>query len=151
MRRLLLTLRVAIFLVSPAGLPDISEAKDPSFRLTSHDLSVTIEPSSHRLRVMDRMELRAIGEQNRVAVRLNKHLVVGWVSENGKLLSFHPHELSATAPARESLGPDARFTHEIVVELNRATKDGEKIVLDFDYAGELNDPPSSVFNTMSGK
>ncbi|TLY19150.1 MAG: M1 family metallopeptidase [Nitrospirae bacterium] len=27
------------------------------------------------------------------------------------------------------------------MELNRATKDGEKIVLDFDYAGELNDPP----------
>src|SRR5206468_4210869 len=143
MRRFLLTLLVAIFLVSPAGLPGISEAKDPGFRLTSHDLSVTIEPSSHRLHVMDRVELRAAGEQKRVAVRLNKHLVVAWVSQNGKLLSFHPHELSATAsvPTGESPGPDARRTHEIIVELNRAAKDDEKIVLDFDYAGELNDLP----------
>src|SRR5881397_1557301 len=142
MRRLLLTLRVAI-LVSSAGLPGISEAGDPDFHLTSHDLNVTIEPSSHRLRVMDRVELRAIGEQTRVAVRLNKHLVVAWVSQNGNLLSFHPHELSATAsvPTGESPGPDARRTHEIIVELNRAAKDDEKIVLDFDYAGELNDLP----------
>ena len=111
MRRLLLTLRVAIFLVSPAGLPDISEAKDPSFRLTSHDLSVTIEPSSHRLRVMDRMELRAIGEQKRVAVTLNKHLLVAWVSQNGNLLSFHPRELPATTsvPVGESMRPGPRW------------------------------------------
>ena len=143
MRRLLLTAAVAMFLVCPAGFPGISEGKDLGFRLASHDLTVTIEPSSHRLRVMDRMELRAIGEQTRVVVTLNKHLVVAWVSQNGTLLSFHPHELSATAsvPTGESPRPDARLTHEIIVELNRPAKDGEKIILDFDYAGELNDPP----------
>ena len=134
---------VAIFILSLEGWPGISQAKDPGFNLMSHDLQVTLEPSAHRLQVMDRVGLRAIGEQKRVTLLLNKSLVVAGVSQDGHLLTFHPRELAATAPAssEKSPGPDPRLVHEIVVELNHASKGGEKIVLDFDYAGEVNDPP----------
>ncbi len=36
---------------------------------------------------------------------------------------------------------DPRLVHEIVLIWIAAAKDGERLVLDFDYAGELNDPP----------
>jgi hypothetical protein len=90
---------------------------------------------------MDRVELRAIGEQKRLSVTLNKHLVVAWVSQEGTLLRFRPRPLEATGSGKDAGGQDPNLVHEIVIELNRPVNGDEKVVLDFDYAGELNDPP----------
>jgi len=136
-------LALSLFL-GMAGLPDWSEAADSTFRILSHDLKVTIVPSSHRLMVMDRVVLQPSHEgQKRIALTLNKKLVVAWISQNGKLLPFHPREAPAEAPdpATGPSGLDPRLAHEIVIDLDQAPKAGQTLVLDFDYAGELNDPP----------
>ena len=136
-------LALSLFL-GMAGLPGWSEAADSTFRILSHDLKVTIVPSSHRLMVMDRMVLQPSHEgQKRIALTLNKKLVVAWISQNGKLLPFHPREAPAEAPdpATGPSGLDPRLAHEIVIDLDQAPKAGQTLVLDFDYAGELNDPP----------
>jgi aminopeptidase N len=134
---------LAICLLTLTIFSRVSEAKDPAFHLLSHNLTVTLEPATHRLRVMDRVALRAIGDQTRLHLMLNEHLVVASVSGNGQELSVYSRKRSAKAsgPSQASPGSHEAVAREIVIELNRSAKSGEDIVLDFEYAGELNDPP----------
>ncbi len=132
---------VLLFLVS--AFPGVSAAEELSFRLLSHDLKVTIEPATHRMAVMDRVAIEAVAQDvKEIAVTLNKAMVVAWVSREGKLLPFRPRPIPSTPPLPgPAPQPDARRAHQIVVVLDRPVHSGEKIILDFDYAGELNDPP----------
>src|SRR5206468_3949568 len=58
-----------------------------------------------------------------------------WVSSEGKLLPFYPRPLPSSAEL------DTRHAHQVVVRLDRAARAGETLIVDFDYAGEINDPP----------
>jgi len=108
----------------------------PAFRLLRHDIRVTIDPESHRMKGLDRVTIR-VGDRHlrEIAVTLNKALVVAWVSREGTLIPFRPQPLP---PSTEL---DARRAHQIVVRLDRPVVAGETFALDFDYAGEINDPP----------
>jgi len=108
----------------------------PAFSLLRHDIQVTIDPASHRMRGLDRVTIKAGDwELREIAVTLNQSLVVAWVSREGTLLPFSPRPLP---PSSE---PDARRAHQIVVRLDRPAAAAETFALDFDYAGEINDPP----------
>ena len=117
--------------------PSIPTKPDaPAFRLLRHDMQVTLDPASHRMRGVDRVTIRAGDEDLReIIVTLNTSLVVAWVSREGTLLPFFPRPLP---PSSE---PDARRAHQIVVRLDRPAAAGGTFALDFDYAGEINDPP----------
>jgi aminopeptidase N len=124
-------------------LPAIASAQDAGFRIVSHQLKVTIAPSSHRLMVMDRVVFEVTGRNERqIAVILNKNLVVAWISHQGRLVSFHSRELPGGPQASGGgRGPDPRLAHTVLIVLDRPAITGERLVLDFDYAGELQDPP----------
>lgn len=108
----------------------------PAFSLLRHDIQVTLDPASHRMRGLDRVTIRAGDRELReIAVTLNTALVVAGVSRQGALLPFHPQPLPPSTEA------DAARAHQIVVRLDRPTVVGETFALDFDYAGEVNDPP----------
>src|SRR5713101_2459251 len=108
----------------------------PAIRLLRHDIKVMIDPSSHRLRGLDRVTIKAGAREVReVVVTLNKALVVAWVSREDTLLPFYSRPLPA------STEPDAGRAHQVVVRLDRPVRAGEIFTLDFDYAGEINDPP----------
>src|SRR2546422_11648880 len=57
------------------------------------------------------------------------------VSSEGKLLPFYPRPLPPSAEL------DTRHAHQVVVRLDRQARAGETLIVDFDYAGEINDPP----------
>ena len=108
----------------------------PPFSLLRHDISVTIDPATHRMKGLDRVTIKTGDRGAReIAVTLNKALVVAWVSRQGTLLPFQPRPLP---PSTEL---DANRAHQIVVRLDRPAAEGETFALDFDYAGEINDPP----------
>lgn len=108
----------------------------PVFSLLRHDIRVTIDPATHRMRGLDRVTIKTGNRGAReIAVTLNKALVVAWVSREGTLLPFSPRPLP---PSTEL---DASRAHQIVVRLDRPAAAGETFALDFDYAGEINDPP----------
>src|SRR5713101_1588351 len=108
----------------------------PAIRLLRHDIKVMIDPSSHRLRGLDRVTIKAGAREVReVVVTLNKALVVAWVSREDRLLPFYSRPLPA------STEPDAGRAHQVVVRLDRPVRAGETFALDFDYGGEINDPP----------
>ena len=108
----------------------------PAIRLLRHDIKVMIDPSSHRLRGLDRVTIKAGAREVReVVVTLNKALVVAWVSREDTLLPFYSRPLQA------STEPDAGRAHQVVVRLDRPVKASETFTLDFVYAGEINDPP----------
>ena len=116
--------------------PGLSSAEEVGYRLLKHDLKITIDPASHRLAVMDRVTIEvAARDVKEIAVTLNKALVVAWVSRESALLPF------SWQPLRPSPEVDARRAHEFVVLLDRPARAGETFVLDFDYAGEIYDPP----------
>ena len=119
---------------SPASQTPSTEF--PAIRLLRHDIKAMIDPSSHRLRGLDRVTIKT-GEREvrEVVVTLNKALVVAWVSREDQLLPFDSRPL----PASTEL--DAGRAHQIVVRLDRPARAGETFALDFDYAGEINDPP----------
>ncbi|HEX9284266.1 MAG TPA: M1 family aminopeptidase, partial [Nitrospirales bacterium] len=95
-----------------------------------------IDPPSHRLRSLDRVTIKTGDREVReIVVTLNKALVVAWVSREDKLLSFYSRPLQASTEL------DADRTHQVVVRLDRPARQGETFALDFDYAGEINDPP----------
>jgi len=112
-------------------------AADPgAISVLRHEIQLTIDPSSHRMRGMDRVTIQTGGREIReFSVMLNKALVVAWVSREGKLLPFYPRPLP---PSTEL---DTRHAHQIVVRLDRPVHAGETFIVDFDYAGEINDPP----------
>ncbi len=85
---------------------------------------------------MDRVTIQAGRREVReFGVTLNKALVVAWVSRDSRLLPFSPRPLPLSAEL------DTRRAHQIVVRLDRPVHAGETFVVDFDYAGEINDPP----------
>jgi Tol biopolymer transport system component len=88
------------------------------------------------MRGLDRVTIQ-VGrrEVREFSVTLNKALVVAWVSSEGKLLPFYPHPLPPSAEL------DTRHAHQVVVRLDRPARAGETVIVDFDYAGEINDPP----------
>ncbi|HEV8243370.1 MAG TPA: M1 family aminopeptidase, partial [Nitrospirales bacterium] len=95
-----------------------------------------IDPPSHRLRGLDRVTVKAGDREVReIVVTLNKALVVAWVSREDKLLSFYSRPLHASTEL------DADRAHQVVVRLDRPARKGETFTLDFDYGGEINDPP----------
>ena len=109
----------------------------PAFSLLRHEIQVTLDPASHRMRSLDRVTIRAGDrELQEIAVTLNKALVVAWVSRDGVLLPFSPWPLPQSTGIMEAV-----LAHQIVVRLDRPAAAGETFVLDFDYAGEINDPP----------
>ncbi|TAL11219.1 MAG: M1 family peptidase [Nitrospirae bacterium] len=110
----------------------------PAFRLLRHDIQLTIDPASHRMKGLDRVTILAGGRELReIAVTLNKALVVAWVSRRGALLPFQP------GPLPPATALDAGRAHRIVVQLDPPAIAGETFALDFDYAGEINDPPKA--------
>src|SRR5439155_6049411 len=101
-----------------------------------HEIQLTIDPTSHRMRGLDRVTIQAGRREVRAfSVTLNKALVVAWVSSEGKLLPFYPR------PVPPSTELDTRHAHQVVVQLDRPARAGETLIVDFDYAGEINDPP----------
>jgi hypothetical protein len=124
----------------PAG---ISSAAGPDL-LESHDLKVVLDPLSHRLKAMDRVVLRLRQARTEIVVNLNKNLTVARISRDNKSLAFHSKEISmmpGATGADEPPSPDLRLVHHIVIHLDHPAKAGDQLVLDFEYAGELNDPP----------
>jgi Tol biopolymer transport system component len=119
--------------LSSPGAPAI----DPdAISIQRHEIQLAIDPSSHRMRGLDRVTIQAGSRAVReFSVTLNKALVVAWVSSEGKLLPFHPRPLPPSAEL------DARRAHQVVVRLDRPARAGETLIVDFDYAGEINDPP----------
>ncbi len=118
------------------SVPVPSQPDVPAFSLLRHDIQLTIDPASHRMRGLDRVTIRAGGKEAReIHVTLNKALVVAWVSRDGALLPFRPQPLPPSAEL------DITRTHQIVVWLDRPAVAGETFALDFDYAGEITDPP----------
>jgi hypothetical protein len=132
---------VAVILSQGFDLPTV-RAQESAFRILSHDLTVTIAPPSHRLQVLDRVTLQmSSAPPSRIVVLLNKRLVVAWVSREGSLLSFQPRPLPAPGRGKDTSDPDPNLVHEIVIEPDRQIRAGEKVVLDFDYTGEVKDLP----------
>src|SRR6266852_4375803 len=119
--------------LSSPGAPAI----DPdAISVQRHEIQLAIDPSSHRMRGMDRVTIQAGSREVReFGVTLNKALVVAWVSSEGKLLPFYPRPLPLSAEL------DTRRAHQIVVRLDRQARAGETLIVDFDYSGEINDPP----------
>src|SRR5437879_7437537 len=89
------------------------------------------------MRGLDRVTIQ-VGrrEVREFSVTLNKALVVAWVSSEGKLLPFYPRALPPSAEL------DTRHAHQVVVRLDRPARAGEALIVDFDYAGVITDPPS---------
>src|SRR2546428_3746348 len=112
-------------------------AVDPgAISVLRQEMQLAIDPSSHRMRGMDRVTIQAGRREVReFGVTLNKALVVVWVSRDSRLLPFSPRPLPLSAEL------DRRGAHQIVVRLDRPVHAGETFVVDFDYAGEINDPP----------
>ncbi len=119
--------------LSSPGAPAI----DPdAISIQRHEIQLAIDPSSHRMRGMDRVTIQAGSREVRqFSVTLNKALVVAWVASEGKLLSFYPRPLPPSAEL------DTRRAHQILVRLDHPARPGETLIVDFDYAGEINDPP----------
>src|SRR5437870_4030626 len=119
--------------LSSPGAPTV----DPgAISVLRHEMQLAIDPSSHRMRGMDRVTIQAGRlEVREFGVTLNKALVVAWVSRDSRLLPFSPRPLPLSAEL------DTRHAHQIVVRLDRPVHAGETFVVDFDYAGEINDPP----------
>ena len=119
--------------LSSPGVPSVDLG---AFSVLRHEIQLAIDPASHRMRGMDRVTIQ-VGrrEVREFSVTLNKALVVAWVSSEGKLLPFSPRPLP---PSTEL---DTRHAHQIVVRLDRPARAGETLIVDFDYAGEFNDPP----------
>ncbi len=108
----------------------------PAFSLLRHDIQVTLDPASHRMKGLDRVTILAgVRELREIPLTLNKALAVASVSRRGAPLSFHPQPL----PSSTEL--DAARAHRIVVSLDPPAAAGETFALAFDYAGEINDPP----------
>src|SRR6058998_425775 len=127
-------------LVGP-GCSVLSSPGEPSvdsgaISVLRHEIQLAIDPTSHRMRGLDRVTIQ-VGrrEVREFSVTLNKALVVAWVSSEGKLLPFYPRPLPPSAVL------DTRHAHQIVVRLDRQVRAGETLIVDFDYAGEINDPP----------
>jgi len=119
--------------LSSPGVPSVDLG---AISVLRHEIQLAIDPASHRMRGMDRVTIQ-VGrrEVREFSVTLNKALVVAWVSSEGKLLPFSPRPLP---PSTEL---DTRHAHQIVVRLDRPARAGETLIVDFDYAGEINDPP----------
>ncbi len=135
---------ILLCLLLGMNVPGLSSAQDGRFDLRHHDMKVTLDPSSHRVAVRDRVTFQGIGsEVKEVAVTLNKALVAASVSREGKSLPFRSRALSTSAApdAGGTTQPDPRRAHEIVVALDQPVRAGETFALDFDYAGEIRDPP----------
>jgi hypothetical protein len=135
---------LALILLGVVAFSGSSAAEEIGYRILKHDMKVVIDPISHRLAARDRLALEAVGRDvKEIVLTLHKALVVAWVSREGRLLPFRPRAMmpSAAPEAGPAVRPDARRAHDIVVALDRPARPGETIVLDFDYAGEINDPP----------
>ena len=119
--------------LSSPGVPSVDLG---AFSVLRHEIQLAIDPASHRMRGMDRVTIQ-VGrrEVREFSVTLNKALVVAWVSSEGKLLPFYPRPLPPSAEL------DTRHAHQDVVRLDRPARAGETLIVDFDYAGEINDPP----------
>src|SRR5256885_15927508 len=119
--------------LSSPGAP----AVDPgAINVLRHEMQLAIDPSSHRMRGMDRVTIQAGRREVReFGVTLNKALVVAGVSREGRLLPFSPR------PLPRSTELDTQRAQQIVVRLDRPAHAGETFLVDFDSAGEINDPP----------
>ena len=119
--------------LSSPGAPSVDSG---AISVLRHEIQLTFDPTSHRMRGLDRVTIQ-VGrrEVREFSVTLNKALVVAWVSSEGKLLPFYPRPLPSSAEL------DTRHAHQVVVRLDRQVRAGETLIVDFDYAGEINDPP----------
>src|SRR5438309_7915063 len=119
--------------LSSPGAPSVDSG---AISVLRHEIQLAIDPTSHRMRGLDRVTIQ-VGrrEVREFSVTLNKALVVAWVSSEGKLLPFYPRPLPPSAEL------DTRHAHQVVVRLDRPARAGETLIVDFDYAGEINDPP----------
>src|SRR5881296_1977302 len=119
--------------LSSPGAPSVDSG---AISVLRHEIQLAIDPTSHRMRGLDRVTIQ-VGrrEVREFSVTLNKALVVAWVSSEGKLLPFYPRPLPPSAEL------DTRHAHQVVVRLDRQVRAGETLIVDFDYAGEINDPP----------
>src|SRR5207249_7987522 len=120
--------------LSSLGEPSVDSG---AISVLRHEIQLTIDPTSHRMRGLDRVTIQ-VGrrEVREFSVTLNTALVVAWVSSEGKLLPFYPRPLPSSAEL------DTRHAHQVVVWLDRADRAGETLIVDVDYAGEINDPPT---------
>src|SRR3989442_12381439 len=121
--------------LSSSGAPSVDSG---AISVLGHEIQLTMDPTSHRMRGLDRVPIQ-VGrrEVREFSVTLNKALVVAWVSSEGKLLPFYPR------PLPPSVELDMRHAHQVVVRLDRQASAGETLIVDFDYAGEINDPPKN--------
>src|SRR5438132_11713648 len=119
-------------LSSPGG-PSVDSG---AISVLRHEIQLAIDPTSHRMRGLDRVTIQ-VGrrEVREFSVTLNKALVVAWVSSEGKLLPFYPRPLPPSAEL------DTRHAHQVVVRLDRPARARETLIVDSEYAGQVNDPP----------
>src|SRR3989475_12283344 len=105
--------------LSSPGAP----AVDPgAISVLRHEMQLGIDPSSQRMRGMDRVTMQGGRREVReFGVTLNKALVVAWVSRESRLLPFSPRPLPLSAEL------DTRRARQIVVRLDRPARAGEKI------------------------
>src|SRR5207244_8053015 len=119
--------------LSSPGEPSVDSG---AISVLRHEIQLAIDPTSHRMRGLDRVTIQ-VGrrEVREFSVTLNKALLVAWVSSGGKHLPIYPPPLPPSAELA------TRHEQQVVVRLDRPAGARETLIVDFDYAGEINDPP----------
>src|SRR5205809_7618380 len=92
-------------ILSSPGAPSVDSG---AISVLRHEIQLTIDPTSHRMRGLDRVTIQAGRREVReFSVTLNTALVVASVSSEGKLLPFSPRPLPSSAELHTPPAPHA--------------------------------------------
>ena len=142
-RRCSLTLTIVLALIAIAGPAGAIVGADPASsagpRILSHDLTVRLDPSAHRLVAIDRFTLEpGPGAGDLVRLSLSRKLRVTRVESAEASGVEHPFRVEAARSSRD--GEDLQ-----TVEIRLSSSDrGRAVTMVWRYEGEINDPPKDA-------